>query len=944
MKRGVNMSEQEILNYISSIITTDYIKKKITQQELFGITAKEIADHFQTYRSTISTILNNTVRDGTFIKIESRPVLFIPIAVLKEALDFTPKKSSYSPDEIKSMFFVKETEANDSFSIMIGYDGSQIQQVKQAQSAILYPPKGLHTLITGESGTGKTLFAHTMYEYGRKIKGVSEKDFPFVEFNCADYYHNPQLLLSQLFGHIRGAFTGAEQETEGLVEKANHGILFLDEIHRLPPEGQELLFYLMDTGQYRKMGEASTIRKADILIIGATTEDPNDVLLKTFKRRIPLTIHLPSLRERPLKEKLKIIEHLFSKEAMITQRTYIIDSDIVKAITLYDFTENIGQLASEIKILCARSFLESKTKDAGEIKVPYIFLSESIRNAYKKHRKNGYSFIEPFENYNYDLVITPSNEISHLKEKVINEETYYSLIDEIRNYSKQGLSSDEVAIRISSAVSSYYDDILNRMYFKTINKDELYKIIEPQIVDFSISVMKDIQNALNVTITEQSILILAFHLKFLIDRLRKIKASENTPILVKTGDAIVDEMIDKIEIKFSIRLPNDEKKFFQLLIKNITTDMMTDNSSKAILYILAHGNTASSIADVCNRLLHTDFVKAFNMPLTSDVNQSYQLFVQEVEQLHPKKGVMILADMGSLLDFGPRLTKDTGIQSHTIPNVSTAIALDFAHIMMNRNEHIDITYNEYLIKNRIEPAFVNNEKEPAIVSTCSSGRGTSIAFKNMIEEILKDHGYGFIKVFAINNEELQEKNEEYQKIFTSYNVLAVIGNVHIDVEVPFFHISELVTDEKKENFLKFIKYSGVKMPNIQNVSTDKNIDDAASFLAQHVMYVNPLAVQKISSKFLDALFQDLDYDPKLIESTKFSLIIHIGFMIERIIANKFILFDNKLPFIKKHQDVFLKIRNQIKSIEEAFEIEISDDEICYIIVTLYPEAHNKIDS
>ena len=217
---------------------------------------------------------------------------------------------------------------------------------------------------------------------------MSEKEYPFVEFNCADYNHNPQLLLSQLFGHIRGAFTGADQETEGLVEKANHGILFLDEIHRLPPEGQELLFYLMDTGQYRKMGEANTIRKADILIIGATTENPKDVLLKTFKRRIPLTINLPPLRERPLQEKLKIMEHLFSKEAILTQRTYIIDADIVKAITLYDFTENIGQLASEIKILCARSFLESKTKEFGEIKVPYVFLSDNIREAYKSIGKS----------------------------------------------------------------------------------------------------------------------------------------------------------------------------------------------------------------------------------------------------------------------------------------------------------------------------------------------------------------------------------------------------------------------------------------------------------------------------------------------------------------------------------------------------------------------------
>lgn len=802
------MSEQEVFDYIYSVITRDYLENRIQKKENFGITAKDIADHFNTYRSTVSTMLNTAVKNGLFIKIETRPVLFVPVDIIKKELHVHLEKSVYTPEEIRNLFFKKEQEA-DSFSIMIGYDGSQSLQIKQAQSAILYPPKGLHTLITGESGTGKTLFAHTMYDYGRKIKGMSEKEYPFVEFNCADYYHNPQLLLSQLFGHIRGAFTGADQETEGLVEKANHGILFLDEIHRLPPEGQELLFYLMDTGQYRKMGEANTIRKADILIIGATTENPKDVLLKTFKRRIPLTINLPPLRERPLQEKLKIMEHLFSKEAILTQRTYIIDADIVKAITLYDFTENIGQLASEIKILCARSFLESKTKEFGEIKVPYVFLSDNIREAYKKYRKIGYTFTNNYENYNYDLVITPSNEITHVKENVLNEEAYCSLIDEIRNYSRQGLTSDEVAIRISSAVSSYYDEILNSMYFKTVNKDELYKIIEPRIVDFSLEVMKEIQNRLSVKITEQSILVLAFHLKFLIDRLRKIKLTESSSVPVKTGDAIVDDMIDRIESKFSLRLPTDEKKFFQLLIKNITSDIVPDNSSKAALYILAHGNTASSIAEVCNRLLHTDFVRAFDMPLTQDVNQSYQLFMEEIESLHLKKGVMILADMGSLLDFGHKLTRDTGIPTHTIPNVSTAIALDFAHIMLNRNEHIDLTYNEYLIKNRFEPAFASSEKEPAIISACSSGQGTSIAFKNMIVEILKENSLGYIHVFALSNEELQKKNETYQEIVDSYNLVAVIGNVHIDVDAPFFHISELVTDDKKENFIKFLNKTGV---------------------------------------------------------------------------------------------------------------------------------------
>lgn len=934
------MSEQEVFDYIYSVITKEYLENSIQKKEIFGITAKDIADHFNTYRSTVSTLLNTAVKNGLFIKIETRPVLFVPVDIVKRELHVPLDQSVYTPEEIRDLFFKKEQEGTDSFSIMIGYDGSQSLQIKQAQSAILYPPKGLHTLITGESGTGKTLFAHTMYDYGRKIKGMSEKEYPFVEFNCADYYHNPQLLLSQLFGHIRGAFTGADQETEGLVEKANHGILFLDEIHRLPPEGQELLFYLMDTGQYRKMGEANTIRKADILIIGATTENPKDVLLKTFKRRIPLTINLPPLRERPLQEKLKIMEHLFSKEAILTQRTYIIDADIIKAVSLYDFTENIGQLASEIKILCARSFLESKTKEFGEIKIPYVFLSDNIREAYKKYRKIGYTFTDNYENYNYDLVITPSNEITHVKENVLNEEAYCSLLDEIRNYSRQGLTSDEVAIRISSAVSSYYDEILNSMYFKTVNKDELYKIIEPRIVDFSLEVMKEIQNRLSVKITEQSILVLAFHLKFLIDRLRKIKLTESSSVPVKTGDTIVDDMIDKIESKFSLRLPTDEKKFFQLLIKNITSDIVPDNSSKAALYILAHGNTASSIAEVCNRLLHTDFVKAFDMPLTQDVNQSYQLFVEEIESLHLKKGVMILADMGSLLDFGHKLTRDTGIPTHTIPNVSTAIALDFAHIMLNRNEHIDLTYNEYLIKNRFEPAFVSSEKEPAIISACSSGQGTSIAFKNMIIEILKENSLGYIHVFALSNEELQKKNEAYQEIMDSYNLVAVIGNVHIDVDAPFFHISELVTDDKKENFIKFLNKTGVNEQKTKHKKTDQSAEEAAGFLAQHVMYVNPLAVQKVATEFLEGLFDDLEYEEKNRASTGFSLIIHIGFMIERIIANKTIIFDHKIPYLDNNKEIFQKIRSHIKSIEEAFEIEISDDEICYMMITLYPNTYD----
>lgn len=140
------MSEQEVFDYIYSVITREYLENRIQKKENFGITAKDIADHFNTYRSTVSTMLNTAVKNGLFIKIETRPVLFVPVDIIKKELHVPLEKSVYTPEEIRDLFFKKEQEV-DSFSIMIGYDGSQSLQIKQAQSAILYPPKGLHTLF-----------------------------------------------------------------------------------------------------------------------------------------------------------------------------------------------------------------------------------------------------------------------------------------------------------------------------------------------------------------------------------------------------------------------------------------------------------------------------------------------------------------------------------------------------------------------------------------------------------------------------------------------------------------------------------------------------------------------------------------------------------------------------------------------------------------------------
>lgn len=289
-----------VYSYIKDKITLDLIIKNLEKDIPIGIDAQEVEKTLNIVRNNASTILNDLLKNDKLIKINSRPVTFIPkdIILSLDIPNLKKKNNIFSPEEFKKVL-EKSTNYNkkqDPFTRLIGYNNSLSTQVEQAKTAIMYPPYGLHMLILGESGVGKTTFASTIYEYAKIQKELDTKDFPFVSFNCSDYFNASQLLLSQLFGHVKGAFTGADVDKIGLVEKANNGILFLDEVHRLPPDGQEMLFYLMDKGEFCRLGETSKPRKSNVLIICATTENPDHTFLSTFLRRIPVTINLPSFR------------------------------------------------------------------------------------------------------------------------------------------------------------------------------------------------------------------------------------------------------------------------------------------------------------------------------------------------------------------------------------------------------------------------------------------------------------------------------------------------------------------------------------------------------------------------------------------------------------------------------------------------------------------------
>lgn len=321
--------------------------------------------------NNISTELKIHFQAGRLIRVGNRPVAYLSLPHMEELLGRTISSRQFPTPESFARYCVPQEAdctlpgtpsslnagVSSSFDEVIGEQGSLASQIRQAKAAILYPPYGLHTLITGPTGVGKSLFARCMFDYALK-SGRIPAEKSLVTLNCASYSDNPQLLLSLLFGYVKGAFTGADRERKGLIDHADGSILFLDEIHRLAPEGQEKMFLLMDQGIYARLGETGNERHAKVLILGATTEDPKEAMLNTFLRRLTVHITLPPLQERTIRERLELVLFFLWRESQNIRMRISLHMPVLSAFCYYECSANIGQLSSDIKLTCASAYYD----------------------------------------------------------------------------------------------------------------------------------------------------------------------------------------------------------------------------------------------------------------------------------------------------------------------------------------------------------------------------------------------------------------------------------------------------------------------------------------------------------------------------------------------------------------------------------------------------------
>ena len=811
-----------------------------------GITTTELAKKIGLSRSVTSLYLNELAKDMDVVKSQSYPVVWC----------LTGNKQG-SNQEVFEQF--------------IGSRGSAKSMIKTCKAAVSYPPKGLPILIHGNSGVGKTFLAHLIFDYLNQQQANCSDNI--VVFNCADYANNPELLSSTLFGHKKGAYTGADKDKKGLLSKADNGILFLDEVHRLSYENQEKLFQFMDSGQFRLIGEEDKVETANVRLIFATTEDPKEVLLPTFLRRISAVLELADYHLRPVQERETILKALFLKEAKLLKKDIIIDRLIFDKFLHEKMSGNIGQLANKVKLYCADA-LHYQEDDT------MLYIGDNHDDAVK------IVFDEPLNQLNdvskemvntLNVLLHSTTDVTELKETLLDfsissdelgGETY--VLKQIR---EKVLANTKQIMGKTDSVEPYLDKVITYLLLKDKMEWDSQSIRQTLSMDYP-----------------------------------------RTCLFAK---------------KITADLPIEYKHETRFLLSIFLIGVIKEQIAYHAL-LVAHGDTtASSIQAVSNQLCGNYVFDAINMPLDASIKDIVLEVKAWLSERDTSEGVIMLVDMGSLVHFYKSLKPEIMGELLVVNNLTTSFALEIGQQLLNHHTFYEITKNikqKFITDIQYFEGFSNDRN---VIISSILGYDIAKKLKKLFEPFINPE----IKIIVMHFNELLDilDRENSDKGYLDTTEL-IITTSYLDnkTDVPSVNLLDILDEDTEHQAMKYTFRNTIHEKYMTDLTNKCIYFFSKEGLSEKLNFLNP----EIIIKQVELIIEKCErrFGIKFNVKIKFNLTMHLALMIERTILGSV---DYPVPTdlsqLKINDNYFYaNIKDLLSSIEDFYRINISDWEL-YIL-------------
>lgn len=864
-------------------IVYDYIvQMSIKQNE--GVTTNIVASELDILRSNASSLLNELVKEGKLIKTNSRPIMY-------------------------SLKGNNNLQDNSIFSKMIGHDGSLKKAVQLAKAAILYPQQSLNVLLISNVGCGITTFVYAMYDFA-KMHGIIKEAAQYIKINCRHFAKNISILDSELFGSNGDLSTSCFSRAKG-------GVLFLDNADLLDVKQQSQLYTFLETNKIYSRDGKDSLEIKDVFVIVSHVLRSNIQL----QRIIPVSISLPELKERPLKERFELINSFFSNEAMHSMRSIEVTAETIKALLLSEFKYNIKDLKFAIKAACANAYVRVISDNNENINVVVNDFSNQVKRSLINLKTKQIEIESLLSNRN--VLIYDQKEGYQVYSNSKNENKMYGDIQKQYNeLIELGITNQSITDVIHTHINNLFKkyNYLSR-YDERTSLNQLTKIVNPRIIDIVSHFFNQTKKELGKNYRSNVFYGLCLHVNSLLSlnnpqqRLNNdqvVEIIQNHPqeyaACVQLGNIIRDE--------FNLECPVHEVALMAMFL--LDSDEHEDNEP-VLLYVMHGDTTATSLRDVTNSLTQSYNAYSYDLSLTIDINQALSDLTDLIIKINRGSGVIVIYDMGSIKTILETIEEETAIKIRAINMPITLVGIDIARRCTMEN---DIDYIYHTINLEINKLRNNEEKHNKVIITlCHTGEGGALQLKRYIDQYSKLN----IKTIPLAISQKDVLIKEVTELKKTYDIHCFVGTYDPKLfGIPYISISKIFESpsEQIDHILMFEPIS----------STIFDYDAVYQYLEEQFKYVSVSKLKNVLPDIIDELNTIYDFN----ENQQVGLFMHIACLCERLLnqSSSITKLDDANKIINAFKEDYQFLVKILKPLEKIFNIIINDVEIAVIIMII----------
>ena len=859
------------------------ISRGYALKDLKYFTANHISESLNISRNLASQYLNELVKEERAIKVNSRPVYFFHKKNVEREAQVALETCVFSGmDDFQRK--CRSDENKRDFQKAIGYYLSLSSCIEQCKAAVKYPPNGLPALFNGAGGTGKSFLSRLMYEYAvnERVIGTAGAASlpPYITVDCSEYAQNEEKFAISLCG---------SEDGKGWLAKANGGILFFDEIDRLPFSGQELIYSYLISGQYKGYHDDEHVFESNARLVFSTTKIPAETLYKPLARMIPIVIPVPTLHERTADEKEEMLVSFLKAEGRRMGVDVSISQNAFHCMLEFSYENNIDELKTCVTSSCAGAYLE-KTSDG--IAIHSYHLPEYMLSSLKLEVEDKDKRMIHLNSYSRDTSLGQTVQYFQI------------MLDVFEDYRQDMLSFDGLMMEFRKQLNDYYDYLIYGQKLVNI-KISTYEQLINQIFEnvgemYGISLSKKYSHLLarRLYIQLQGDHLIDNWMKQNHDEIEEMFQAVSA--VLEKESVICSRIVNLIKLNLDIEADSLNQLFLLLDIKNQNQKIQ---GLSAAGIILSHGYaTASSIADAANQIIGRKVFDAIDMPLDMQ--------------------------MGGLRNL------NIGI----INNISTALAVDIG-LGICGNQKLEDILKRASESNVCTYRIIHNvQKEDAVIFSGENGIDTTEKLKELI---LKTSATSIPVKFVAYDYYRLMKNGSHDEIFQQYHVKCIIGLFNPEIEgIPFISLEDIISMNSAEKLTNiFSEYLDEEQMEIFNQNLVKNF--SLQNVVESITILNP-------DKLLDEVEQAVGRlqkitGRKIAGRIMIGLYVHLCCLVERLVTKTPIdNYQDLEEFEQKHADFIRQVRDSFQDISRHYRVALPVSEIAYIYDYMHLNSKNKL--